>query len=159
MLLQVCCVPRDEKALFNGKRGVMCSSHGEDKKQDVEDCSCQGCGSDCSCEGDCSDDCSCAQDSGEMQVSFANYLMSMAYQAMIFLGELPNPVTGQTQRNIRQGKFLIDTLAMIQEKTRGNLSQEEESFLSTSLNELGTKYLEAVEKENSEKNQGDSHDR
>lgn len=120
--------------------------------KDAEDCSCQGCGSDCSCEDECSDDCSCGQSGGEMQVNFANYLMSMAYQAMIFLGELPNPATGQTERNIRQGKFLIDTLAMIQEKTRGNLSQEEDAFLSTSLGELKMKHLEAVEKEKSGKN-------
>ena len=81
------------------------------------------------------------------EVSFINYLPSLAFQTMIFLGEIPNPFTEKVEKNLPQAKFLIDTLGMIREKTKGNLSQPESDFLNGSLYELQMKYVEHFQKE------------
>ena len=85
-------------------------------------------------------------DHGEMQVDFFNYIASMGYQAMIFLGEVPNPMTQKTEANIRQAKFLIDTIAMVREKTKNNLSAQEDQFLNGTLYELQMKFVEVSSK-------------
>ncbi|MFH0754700.1 MAG: DUF1844 domain-containing protein [Candidatus Omnitrophota bacterium] len=123
----------------------------ESWKDDVagDNCGCSdhdcGCSNDScadgSCQGGCGDD--------EMRVNFFNYLTSMGYQTMIFLGEIPNPMTGQNEKNLRQAKFIIDTLLLIKEKTKGNLTQEENSFLEGTLHELQMKFVELSSKEGS----------
>ena len=75
---------------------------------------------------------------------FINYITSLAYQAMIFLGEIPNPVTSETEQNIQQAKFVIDTLILLQEKTQGNLTPKENDVLNTAAYELQMKYVEAT---------------
>ncbi len=80
---------------------------------------------------------------GTMEVNFLNYLTSLALQAMIFLGEIPNPLAeNKTEVNLKQAKFLIDTLLLLRDKTKGNLSKEEEGFLEMSLYELQMKFVE-----------------
>ncbi len=94
----------------------------------------------------CSEDCNCGHDHGAPEVSFLNYIMSLGYQAMIFLGEVPHPMTNQLEANIPQAKFLIDTLALLKEKTKGNLTEQEDQLLSASLYELQLKYVEVSSK-------------
>jgi hypothetical protein len=96
---------------------------------------------------DCDEGCECGQDQTEIEVSFLNYIMSLGYQAMIFLGEVPHPMTGKNEKNIRQAKFLIDTLQLLKNKTKGNLSTQEEQLLSSSLYELQMKYVEVSGKD------------
>ena len=81
------------------------------------------------------------------QVNFLNYLTSLGFQAMVFLGEIPNPATNQAERSLDHAKFMIDTLVMIREKTKGNLTQQEENFLNATIYELQMKYVEAVKRE------------
>ena len=76
-----------------------------------------------------------------------NYLSGLGYQALIFLGEIPHPGTGESELNLEQAKFVIDTLAMLRDKTQGNLSKEEENMLNGSVYELQMKYVEANKKE------------
>ncbi len=83
----------------------------------------------------------------EPQLDFFNYIASLGFQAMIFLGEIPNPLTNQTDKNLKQAKFLIDTMTVIREKTTGNLTQEESELLNGSIYELQLRYVEAVKKE------------
>lgn len=79
----------------------------------------------------------------DYEVNFLNYLTSLVVQAMIFLGEVPNPLEGEkTEINLRQAKLLIDTLLMLREKTKGNLAKEEENFLNMALYELEMKFVE-----------------
>jgi hypothetical protein len=106
-----------------------------------------GCGSsDAACgdgecgDGACGDSCGCG--GGAPEVSFLNYVMSMGYQAMIFLGEVPHPSTGKSEQNLQQAKFLIDTLQMLKEKTKGNLNEQEESILTASLYELQMRFVQ-----------------
>ncbi|MFT5169415.1 MAG: hypothetical protein ACI8Q2_000023 [Candidatus Omnitrophota bacterium] len=81
-----------------------------------------------------------------MEVSFTNYISSLGFQAMIFLGEMPNPMTGDTDKNLNQAKFLIDTLDLLKEKTKGNLDASEEGLLNASVYELQMKYVDVLNK-------------
>lgn len=81
---------------------------------------------------------------GEMEVTFLNYVTSLGFQAMIFLGEIPHPVSHQTEKNLDQAKFIIDTLLMIRDKTKGNLDSREQNLLNASVYELQMKYVEIL---------------
>jgi len=83
----------------------------------------------------------------EVEVNFLNYVTSLGFQAMIFMGEIPNPVTNEVDKNLTQAKFLIDTLAMLKEKTAGNLSDQENQLLESSIYELQMKYVQIVQQE------------
>ena len=78
----------------------------------------------------------------EDEVNFVGYITSLVFQTMIFLGDIPNPLTNQTEKNINQAKFLIDTLTLLREKTKGNLTKEEENILNGALYELQMRYVE-----------------
>jgi len=84
----------------------------------------------------------------EMELNFVNYVTSLALQAMIFLGQIPNPMAdNKVEQNLPQAKFLIDTLLLIRDKTKGNLSKEEEGLLNGSLYELQMQYVQLLPKE------------
>ena len=83
----------------------------------------------------------------EPQLDFFNYIASLGFQAMIFLGEIPNPLSNKIDKNLKQAKFLIDTMVVIREKTTGNLSKEEAELLNGSIYELQLRYVEAAKKE------------
>ncbi|MDD4900415.1 MAG: DUF1844 domain-containing protein [Candidatus Omnitrophica bacterium] len=72
---------------------------------------------------------------------FNFFITTLALQASISLGIVPNPSTNKTEEDLSQAKFLIDTLGMLKEKTKGNLSTEESKFLENVLYELRTQYL------------------
>jgi len=80
------------------------------------------------------------------QPTFTVFLSSMSMQAMIALGKLENPLTKKIEKNLEQARFFIDTLGIIKEKTKGNLTQEEENFLEESLFNLRMLYVEEVKK-------------
>jgi len=82
-----------------------------------------------------------------IEINFINYVTSLGFQAMIFIGEIPNPITSQAEKNLVQAKFIIDTLVMLKEKTKGNLNEQESGLLESSVYELQMKYVEAVKKE------------
>ena len=81
------------------------------------------------------------------ELDFFNYIASLGFQAMIFLGEVPNPITNQLDKNIKQAKFLIDTLVLLRDKTSGNLSKEEAELLNGSIYELQLRYVDAAKKD------------
>jgi len=83
----------------------------------------------------------------EPELDFFNYVASLGFQAMIFLGEVPNPMTNQPEKNLKQAKFLIDTLVLIREKTVGNLTKEEGELLNGSVYELQRRFVEIAQKE------------
>jgi hypothetical protein len=79
------------------------------------------------------------------QPTFSGFLASFFLpQVLTFLGEIPNPETQQRERNLPMAKYLIDTLGIIQEKTRGNLTQEEQTHLDGLLADLRLLYVKAV---------------
>ncbi len=73
---------------------------------------------------------------------FLNFLNSMAFQAMMFLGEIPNPETRQKEIHLDAAKEAIDLLASLKQKTEGNLSAEEADFFNTLLPEIQIKFAE-----------------
>ena len=88
-----------------------------------------------------------AEPSDETQINFLNYLSSLGYQAMIFLGEIPHPTTNEVEINLQQAKFIIDTLAMLKVKTKGNLTAKENEVLHSAVYELQMKFVEVSERE------------
>lgn len=74
--------------------------------------------------------------------SFLVFLSSLSMQAMIAMGKLENPVTGKTEVSRDQARYLIDTLNILKEKTKGNLTPEENKFLEESLFNLRMSYID-----------------
>lgn len=75
-------------------------------------------------------------------VDFNFILNNLAMPALAFLGDVPDPSTGQTQLNLPVAKLFIDSLAVLREKTRGNLTAEEEHLLSGLLADLQLRFVE-----------------
>ena len=75
------------------------------------------------------------------QPDFKFFVTTLALQAAIFLGEIANPETKTKETNLPQAKFIIDTLDMLKEKTKNNLSKDETDTLEGVLYELRTQYL------------------
>lgn len=80
--------------------------------------------------------------SGELSQRFVEFVMMHAQNAALFLGQIPNPQTGQGEVNLELARMFIDQLAMIQEKTRGNLSQEEATVLRNAISNLQMAFVE-----------------
>jgi hypothetical protein len=83
--------------------------------------------------------------SGELSQRFVEFVMMHAQNAALFLGQIPNPKTGQGEVNLELAKMFIDQLAMIQEKTRGNLTGEEATVLRNALSNLQMAYVEVAQ--------------
>ncbi|MDI6606442.1 MAG: DUF1844 domain-containing protein [Candidatus Omnitrophota bacterium] len=76
------------------------------------------------------------------EADFKFFVTTLALQASIALGGMPNPVTNKKEEDFTQAKFIIDTLGMLKEKTKGNLNKEEEGLLENILYELRMQYVE-----------------
>jgi hypothetical protein len=62
------------------------------------------------------------------------------------LGKLVSPLTNQIERDLEQARFSIDMLGMLEEKTKGNLSDQEAKFLQTVLSQLRLNYVDEANK-------------
>ena len=82
--------------------------------------------------------------SGELSQRFIEFVMMHAQNAALFLGQIPNPKTGEGEVNLELAKIFIDQLAMIQEKTRGNLTNEEATVLRNALSNLQMAFVEVA---------------
>lgn len=71
---------------------------------------------------------------------FHEFLMLQAQSAGLFLGQIPDPRSGERQINLRAAKSVIDCLEMLVGKTRGNLSATEEKLLHTAIKNLQPLY-------------------
>ena len=80
---------------------------------------------------------------GEMTQRFVEFVMMQAQNAALFLGQIPNPKTGEAEINLDLARMFIDQLEMIQEKTRGNLTNEETMVLRNALSNLQMAFVEA----------------
>jgi len=69
-------------------------------------------------------------------VSFITFALSLAQSAMVLMGEAPEPESGKFLQNLPEAKHTIDILAMLECKTRGNLTPEESDVLANLLCEL-----------------------
>jgi hypothetical protein len=78
------------------------------------------------------------------EVNFNSLIFSLSSSAFFNLGEIADPQTGQRQKDLPLAKHSIDIIAMLQEKTKGNLSDEELKFIDNILAELRIRYVKAV---------------
>lgn len=83
----------------------------------------------------------------EMSALFANLIMQQSNMAMLLMGKVVNPETGKTLKDLPAAELFIDQLQMIEAKTKGNLSREEESLLQQTLMSVRLTYVETVEDE------------
>jgi hypothetical protein len=89
---------------------------------------------------------SAAQNSALPEIDFSTFIISLSTQALMHLGEIANPVSGKVEADISVAKQMIDILAMLNEKTRGNLNSSEAQMMESILFDLRMKYVEAVKK-------------
>ncbi len=76
---------------------------------------------------------------------FAHLVMQQSNMALMLLGKVPNPESGQTMCDLEAAKLFIDLLEMLDAKTKGNLSKEEAHLLKQTLMSLHLAYVEAVD--------------
>ncbi len=74
-------------------------------------------------------------------IDFYTFCLSLGSSAFVHLGDAPHPETGQSVADLLLAKQTIDILDMLQEKTRGNLTQEEARFLENLLLDLKLRYV------------------
>jgi hypothetical protein len=75
-------------------------------------------------------------------LTFAAFVLSLASTAAIHLGDLPDPAGGTSEPNLEGASQMIDILALLEEKTRGNLTAEERQLLEQVLCELRLRFVE-----------------
>ena len=76
------------------------------------------------------------------QLDFGTFVLSMSSSALVHLGEVPEPESGQLMENVLAAKQTIDILCMLQSKTKGNLTDQEARLLRDMLFELRMKYVQ-----------------
>ncbi len=76
------------------------------------------------------------------EVTLATFIFSLSSSALVHLGEIPEPETNKTRVDLPIAKQIIDTLGMLQEKTKGNLDQDEERLLKSVLYDLRMRYIQ-----------------
>ena len=83
-------------------------------------------------------------DTPESSVSFAHFILSLGTTAAIHFGDLPDPATGETgETNLMAAGQMIELIAMLQEKTRGNLEPAESKLLEDLLYDLRMRFVQA----------------
>lgn len=78
------------------------------------------------------------------EIDFASFLVGMYSQTLIYLGEIPSPDTSLISKNVEAAKQNIDILNILEEKTKGNLSQDEEKLMTEILNNLRLIFVKKV---------------
>jgi hypothetical protein len=74
--------------------------------------------------------------------SFPMLVSTLATQALVALGQVPNPLSDQSELNLPMAGHFIDTLAMLEAKTKGNLSADESAMLGDILHQLRLAFLQ-----------------
>ena len=86
------------------------------------------------------------QNATPTQLDFSTLVFSLATGSLIQMGVAPDPATKKTTKNLELARQNIEILAMLQEKTRGNLTQEETTLLESLLAEIRLRFVEASKK-------------
>ncbi|APR99693.1 DUF1844 domain-containing protein [Pajaroellobacter abortibovis] len=81
------------------------------------------------------------------QVDFATLILSLSHSALVHLGQAPDPETNQVEKQIPLARQTIDVLAVLQEKTKGNLTGDEERLLEQLLFDLRMRIVELEKSE------------
>lgn len=76
------------------------------------------------------------------EINFPTFILSLATSTQVHLGAIPNPATGKPEKDLSLAKQAIDILGILQEKTKGNLTNEEELLFEHVLFDLRMMYVE-----------------
>src|SRR4051812_6277992 len=79
--------------------------------------------------------------SEKSSMMFASLVMMFSSQAMMSMGKVHNPMTGKTERDLNAAQYMIELLAMLEERTKGNLTENESNMLATTLRDLRLNYV------------------
>ena len=77
------------------------------------------------------------------EVNFSSLILSLSSTAFLHFGEIPDPATGEKKKDLALAKHVIDTIAMLKEKTEGNLTKEEKQFIENILTDLRLRFVKA----------------
>jgi hypothetical protein len=78
------------------------------------------------------------------EITFSTFVYSLSTSVLVHLGEIPEPITEKIDKNLPLAKQTIDILGILQEKTKGNLTHEEENLLDSFLYDLRMRYVKAM---------------
>ncbi|WP_457552874.1 DUF1844 domain-containing protein [Desulfobacula sp.] len=78
-----------------------------------------------------------------LKIDFSSFILSLYSSGLVQLGKVEEPSTGKKTINLDLAKDTIDMIAMLEEKTRGNLTEEEDKLLKALLSEIRIAYVEA----------------
>jgi hypothetical protein len=76
-------------------------------------------------------------------IEFNTFLLGLASTALIHLGDTPHPETGKAERDLELARQSVELLSMLREKTRGNLTADEERFFDNLLADLRLRFVAA----------------
>jgi hypothetical protein len=79
-------------------------------------------------------------------IDFPTYILSYYTQGLVLLGEVPNPYTNKKEEDIEAARHTIDILSMLEQRTKGNLSKDEQQLLESVLYELRMKFMAKTNK-------------
>ena len=79
------------------------------------------------------------------QVTFSTLILSLNTSALMHLGEIPDPDNQEPECSLQLARHAIDTIAMLQEKTEGNLSEDEHALVDNLLFDLRMKFVKKSE--------------
>jgi hypothetical protein len=77
-------------------------------------------------------------------VEFSGFIVSLAQAALMQLGDIPDPTTGQPARNVDQARYSIDLIDMLSQKTQGNLTEEEQTLIQRVLSDLKLRFVRSA---------------
>ncbi len=78
------------------------------------------------------------------EVTFSAFVMSLNTSILFHLGEIADPETGRVIKNIELARHAIDTLVVLEQKTKGNLTEEESELLKNILYDVKIRFVRAV---------------
>jgi hypothetical protein len=81
---------------------------------------------------------------GFPSIDFATFILSLSHSVYVHLGDAPSPSNGKVERNLTMARQTIDLLGLLEQKTQGNLTGEEERVLEQLLYELRLRYVEVA---------------
>ena len=79
------------------------------------------------------------------EINFSTFIFSLSSSALLHFGEIPDPSSGTKKKNLPMAKHTIDILGMLEEKTRGNLTSDEEQLFKNILYDLRMLYVKETE--------------
>lgn len=86
------------------------------------------------------------EDVSAEEINFPNFILSLMTQALMHMGEIPDPMTQQVHRDLGLAKQTIDLIGLLEQKTKGNLSKDEEHLMSEVLYRLRLQFVEVAKR-------------